>query len=412
VVNWRWLKFLFSWSSGEEREKQIRKARKTLEFVLMPKLRWDIFCRVIDNWGDIGVCWRLSCALAARGQTVRLWVDDAAALAWMAPQGCAGVEVRAWQPDQAMPSGVLPGDVVIEAFGCEIDHAWIASKSIALHVYSMPANRLKDAQNTIKNPVWINLEYLSAESYSARSHGLASPVMTGAARGMTKWFFYPGFTEGTGGLIREPDAVMPSVEGNTAAQRISLFCYEPAALDDLLGQLALSDLRTELHVLPGRGERALQAALQRKNAQNHHGDLPAWNMRRMLSIHEQASMPQPHYDELLKSCDLNFVRGEDSLVRALWAGRAFVWQIYPQNDGAHAAKLEAFLEWLQAPSDLREFIGIWNGLQQAKLPPLRIRSWQACVLAARERLLAQPDLVSQLLDFAQEKRNSGFSLTA
>jgi hypothetical protein len=24
------------------------------------QLHWDIFCRVIDNFGDIGVCWRLA----------------------------------------------------------------------------------------------------------------------------------------------------------------------------------------------------------------------------------------------------------------------------------------------------------------------------------------------------------------
>ncbi|MEO7887531.1 MAG: elongation factor P maturation arginine rhamnosyltransferase EarP, partial [Polaromonas sp.] len=44
-------------------------------------LQWDIFCKVIDNFGDIGVCWRLAADLASRGHKVRLWVDDASALA-------------------------------------------------------------------------------------------------------------------------------------------------------------------------------------------------------------------------------------------------------------------------------------------------------------------------------------------
>jgi uncharacterized repeat protein (TIGR03837 family) len=369
----------------------------------MPSLRWDIFCRVVDNFGDIGVCWRLSCALAARGQTVRLWVDDASALAWMAPSGCAGVQVRMWQPDLPMPRDSEPGDVVIEAFGCEIDHAWIASESIANYSIPVRASSLNDSEAYLKNPVWINLEYLSAESYAARSHGLASPVMAGAARGMRKWFFYPGFAAGTGGLIREPDAVQVQVreKRESEAQQISVFCYEPPALDGLIEQLAQADSRTELKVLPGRGWHALQAVIQSKNAHS-----PRWNACEQLSIHEQTYMPQLQYDALLRSCDLNFVRGEDSLVRALWAGRAFVWQIYPQSDGAHAAKLEAFLDWLQAPSDLREFTSIWNGLQKAKLPALNLKAWKECALAARQRLMAQPDLVTQLLDFAQEKRNS------
>ena len=58
---------------------------------------WDIFCKVIDNHGDIGVCWRLATQLAARGHEVRLWVDDAAALDWMAPGGHDRVQVLAWK---------------------------------------------------------------------------------------------------------------------------------------------------------------------------------------------------------------------------------------------------------------------------------------------------------------------------
>jgi uncharacterized repeat protein (TIGR03837 family) len=110
------------------------------------------------------------------------------------------------------------------------------------------------------------------------------------------------------------------------------------------------------------------------------------------------------YDALLASCALNFVRGEDSLVRALLAGRAFVWQIYPQQDGAHAAKLEAFLDWMQAPLDWREFHQVWNGLSTAPLPPICLDGWTACAEAARQRLLAQTDLVTQLLDFVEEKQ--------
>ena len=119
-------------------------------------------------------------------------------------------------------------------------------------------------------------------------------------------------------------------------------------------------------------------------------------------------LTQPDFDHLLWSCDLNFVRGEDSLVRALWAGQAFVWHIYPQHDNAHHAKLEAFLDWLQAPASLRQFHRLWNGV----MPPdgavwpgwSEVLAWRDCALLARERLLAQPDLVSQLLEFVSKKR--------
>lgn len=362
----------------------------------MQALRWDIFCRVIDNFGDIGVCWRLACGLAARGQSVRLWVDDASALAWMAPEGCAGVQVMAWQTDAPMPQEAQTGDVVIEAFGCEIDPSWIATESIANYPYNITGRSIK----SLRNPVWINLEYLSAEPYAERNHGLRSPVMSGAAQGMEKWFFYPGFNVGTGGLLRESDAVGDSPAIAHAERRISLFCYEPPALKQLLDQLANAQEPSQLIVMQGRPQAALRTEILSNN------DLhPLWNLRRMLFIQEQNLLPQPLYDVLLRSCDLNFVRGEDSLVRAIWAGRAFVWQIYPQTDNAHAAKLEVFLDWLEAPSDLYEFHRVWNGLSAAALPEVDLAVWATCVKAARERLLAQPDLVTQLLDFVEEKRN-------
>ncbi|WP_313335498.1 elongation factor P maturation arginine rhamnosyltransferase EarP, partial [Comamonas sp.] len=79
-----------------------------------PPQVWDIFCQVIDNFGDIGVCWRLAADLARRGCQVRLWVDDGSALAWMAPQGAPGVTVHPW-PGAVPASGIA--DVVVEAFG-------------------------------------------------------------------------------------------------------------------------------------------------------------------------------------------------------------------------------------------------------------------------------------------------------
>lgn len=373
----------------------------------MQSLRWDIFCRVIDNFGDIGVCWRLASSLAQRGQQVRLWVDDASALAWMAPGGHpstqGGVQVMAWQPDAPMPADAKPGDVVIEAFGCEIDQAWIATNSVATLADSMPAI----GQKGLEKPIWINLEYLSAESYVVRSHGLRSPVLAGPAQGLEKWFFYPGFTAGTGGLICDKTAPAEPVtaQAEPSAQRISLFCYEPEALPQLLTQLAASTQRSELLVMQGRAQHAVDAAFK-KISHSENGLSPAWNQRRMLLIREQTLVSQIQYDALLQSCDLNFVRGEDSLARALLAGRAFVWQIYPQDDGAHAAKLEAFLDWLQAPPDWREFHRVWNGLSPAPLPPLNIPSWTRCAQAAQAKLLAQTDLITQLLDFVEEKQKA------
>jgi elongation factor P (EF-P) rhamnosyltransferase EarP-like protein len=224
--------------AAPERQRQ----RKTLRLgaCTIPRkdirMRWDIFCKVIDNHGDIGVCWRLCASLAARGEQVRLWVDDGSALRWMAPAGHPGVEVRAW----TMPfdvRGVLPGDVLVEAFGCEIAPEFIAAC----------AHQISASNQNLPQPVWINLEYLSAEPYAERCHRLPSPVAHGPAAGWTKWFFYPGFTPGTGGVLREPDLTERQARfdrarwlrdrgagAEKAACHASLFCYEPAGLPELL----------------------------------------------------------------------------------------------------------------------------------------------------------------------------------
>jgi uncharacterized repeat protein (TIGR03837 family) len=364
---------------------------------------WDIFCRVIDNHGDLGVCWRLSANLAAKGHRIRLWVDDASALAWMAPQAnlnaqgwaklsirSGEIEVRPW--NFALTKASEASDVWVEAFGCELPEHFVQ--------WAQGSSSLTPAD---KAPVWINLEYLSAESYVERSHRLPSPVMSGPMKGRTKWFFYPGFTEKTGGLLRETfvdeanaDAATSSVQSMTLTpaypSKTSLFCYEPEALSEALQLSSLNASGHVWHVAHGRGALAFDKALQ---------NLPSnFAQPRFEKI---PPLPQFSYDELLRSCDLNFVRGEDSLVRALWAGKALVWHIYPQDDGAHAAKLNAFLDWLEAPPSLRQFHLRWNDLSNLPLPEIDLVAWRSCVQVARQRLMNQSDLVTQLLQFVAEK---------
>ncbi len=371
----------------------------------MQSLTWDIFCKVIDNYGDLGVCWRLACQVAARGDLVRLWVDEPGTLSWMAPGGAAGVKLRAWG---GLPAANEPAsDRLIEAFGCEIPHDFIAAC-------------ISRVSAGAKKPVWVNLEYLSAEACVARNHGLPSPVFSGPAAGWTKWFFYPGFTEGTGGLLREAGLLQRQQKFNPATWRaahsgaetsqttrwVSLFCYEPPALADWLLQCANAlPQSTCLLVTPGRALAAVRAASYENLYKNSLKRLSSKGLK--LSILNVPPRSQPGYDELLWTCDLNFVRGEDSLVRALWAGKPLIWNIYPQDDGAHEAKLQAFLDWMQAPDSLRRFHLVWNGLAPGPLPLVQdatLQKWSECVLVARTRLLQQPDLLTQLIGFCAGKR--------
>ena len=352
-------------------------------------LLWDIFCTVIDNHGDLGVCWRLTRQLRDAGQRVRLWVDDASALAWMAPTAHQepGIEVRPWaDANQASTLQTLPpADIWVEAFGCDIPEAFVAH----------------GVASRVQQPAWINLEYLSAEDWVPRMHQLPSPIMSGPAKGWTKTFFYPGFTPDTGGLLRETDLLARQQGFDRAAWRqqhapnlapggllISLFCYEPAALPQLLRQLVGTP--DHLLVTPGRPLAAVEQAL--KGMAEH----PNWS-----------AMPyttQDGFDEMLWACDLNFVRGEDSLVRALWAGQPFIWHIYPQDDNAHHAKLEAFLDWMQAPECLRQVHRVWNEVESGTLPCLTadvLFDWTDCIQKAQQKLGPHGDLVNQLRKFAQ-----------
>ena len=375
--------------------------------------QWDIFCKVIDNFGDIGVGWRLAADLASRGQRVRLWVDDDSALAWMAPAGCAGVRVLPWADPLNLTAGGLerqPTEVMVEAFGCGIAPEFIAA-----------CDRIERAGGT--RPVWINLEYLSAEPYVERCHAMPSPVQSGPAAGWTKWFYYPGFTAATGGLLRESDLAgrqarfdrsawlatqgIPWSGDERGEKLVSLFCYEPPALAGLLRQLTqhgLAGQPVRLLVAAGRAENAVKAIFG-----NEIAPKPNNHRREKLSISYLPLLTQRDYDHLLWACDLNFVRGEDSVVRALWAGKPFVWQIYPQHDDAHLAKLHAFLDWLDAPPSLQQFHATWNDGVIRKTPgegltpnPPDLAAWQACVRAARARLMAQDDLSTRLLRFVEK----------
>jgi len=366
-------------------------------------MRWDIFCRVIDNFGDVGVCWRLAADLAARGHMVRLWLDDAQALAWMAPGALEsqwpGITVHPWS-DASKPevlSTLTPAQVWVEGFGCELPDAFVAWRALA----------------QAAAPLWINLEYLSAESFVERSHGLPSPVMSGPAKGWTKHFFYPGFTPRTGGLLREPGLLTQRCDFGRDQRPaflqslgvvdhgealVSLFCYAHAPVAELLTQLRGWQADVHLLVTHGQAAGAVRAALEQA-PQRGEG----------LRITYLPLFSQTMFDQLLWISDLNFVRGEDSLVRALWAARPFVWQIYPQNDGAHSAKLDAFLSVLDAPKAVREWHSQWNSWDTVGLDfPLPLgnstpgaAAWQAWAAGLAPRLVQQADLVSQLCTFVQ-----------
>jgi uncharacterized repeat protein (TIGR03837 family) len=355
----------------------------------------DIFCQVVDNFGDIGVCWRLSRQLASEhGLRVRLMVDDLASFKRIAPQVSAdskaqivaGVEVRQWM-DATPVDG--PADLVIEAFACELPAAY----------------QLQMAQRT-PAPVWLNLEYLSAESWVESHHLLPSPH---PRLPLTKYFFLPGFTRHTGGLIRERNieiAVCPDAGAMqpSGPLRVFVFSYDAAPVE-ALAEGAVLDHR-DISIFSTSSE--THARLQ------HWRGSQAESGLQTAPVLEFAHCPfvrQEDFDQLLASHDILFVRGEDSFVRAQWAAKPFVWQIYPQADAAHWQKLDAFLDLYCAgltpapTAALRGMWSAWNGAAGSDVAAAWIEflRWRPILEEhARQwaRQLAQTaDLASNLLSF-------------
>jgi uncharacterized repeat protein (TIGR03837 family) len=372
-----------------------------------------LFCRVVDNFGDVGVCWRLARQFAGEHTIyVTLWVDDLASFRKICSgvdpqcdeQEVQGVHIRHWRDDFPAIASQDIADMVIEAFACELPHAYLA----AMAMRTVP-------------PVWINLEYLSAEPWVEGCHAMASrhPVLP-----LVKHFFFPGFSGKTGGLLAEHDLSVrrAAFQGNRDAitaffcrlgvevapgtRTISLFCYQNAPVAALLDALAV-DTRPSLCLVPeGIAAAAIGAFMQQPVIAGSRAS------RGGLTIQILPFMDQPDYDCLLWACDLNFVRGEDSFVRAQWAARPFLWQIYPQEEGAHWPKLSAFLDCysLDMSDDATQALAAvwqaWNGAGDF-LPHWRSFMAVQAELSDHARKWAQQlshngDLATNLVQFAKK----------
>ena len=150
----------------------------------------DIFCDVIDNFGDAGVCWRLASIFSCEhGFPVKLYINDAETLSKITagldpkklPCLVQGVEIHDWKDAETSE----PSQVVIETFGCRLPIAFEHKISAAR-----------------PQPIWINLEYLSAEDWVEGCHSLPSPH---PSLNVNKYYFFPGVTKKTGGLMIEKD---------------------------------------------------------------------------------------------------------------------------------------------------------------------------------------------------------------
>ena len=374
-----------------------------------------LFCKVVDNYGDIGICWRLARQLQREhGITVTLWVDDLASFKRICPevaidcdqQEIEQILVQHWQMQDAMFTASDVADIVIEFFACDIPPAYIVAM----------------AQCTPR-PVWINLEGLTAEDWVEGCHTLTSPHPT---LSLTKYFFFPGFNNKTGGLLIESTLEQQRQEFQSdpiainaflaqfgvtptemASIKVSLFCYPQTPVTNLFEVWQNNPLAITCLVPEGVASEAIELFLGQSpvaGAVARHG---------ALTVRVLPFIPQPDYDQLLWSCDLNFVRGEDSFVRAQWAGKPFIWHIYPQDENLHHKKLKAFLQCHTATTESSIALSLaWNAVVnenmnwtttwskfQSDMPKIALMciNWQ-------HQMMENGDLATNLITFCDSLR--------
>ena len=392
----------------------------------MKKAHWDIFCKIVDNFGDVGVCWRLAKQLyVEHGLEVRLWIDDLSIAQKIIPQldtnlsqqAVDEITIMKWSAGSDFTKAA---DVVIEAFSCELPIAYISAM----------------AQKKSK---WINLEYLSAEPWVADFHAKPSPQkLLNSNHGLTRYFYFPGFTESTGGLIREsninkfgnkqnlPNTSFPRkresiLDGNSSwipafagiseseslesRLKVSLFCYPNAPIHDLLTALQANKNKVIVYV-PASSILTKVTYFFGKNCIEIGEEITKNN----LTVQVLPFLSQADYDKLLYECDLNFVRGEDSWIRAIWAGKPFIWQPYFQEENTHIKKLDAFLSLYYTNFNAKQSVfkmhANWAGEQ------LSATVWQDYLnqlphladytLQQSQQLSKQEDLATKLVRFCNQ----------
>lgn len=292
-----------------------------------------IFCRVIDNFGDAGVTWRLAKRLTALGYPTTLVIDAVDVLARLVPEldpaatraEVRGITVLDWERfaretengNLEAIGGTWPS-LVMETFGCRLPDA------------------VEEGLADDRRRLYMNLEYLSAEAWVEGSHNIwgLHPRLP-----IKKLWYFPGFTDKTGGVLIEDDlAARQAAFDKTAFLRehgadlnrrtLYFFAYPSNALEALAASLDAVPEALNLILAPGEASAKLTSLL----ADSKH-----------LLI-QAPFVSQEAFDHYLWAADAVIIRGEDSFVRAQLAGVPMLWSTYPikENNG-HYIKLDAWL---------------------------------------------------------------------
>lgn len=301
-----------------------------------------VLCKVVDNFGDVGVVWRLCRELLKKDSTLKinLIIDDLKAFSciWSEVevgkefQIVCGINVYDWNNYDYCYSEFLQNDgeklqIILECFQCGRPE-WMEK--------ILFEDKL---QRTVQI---IMIDYLTAEKYAEDFHCLQS--LTRSAK-VQKVNFMPGFTEKTGGLIIGDE--WKNLPERKVDGSVLIFTYErnwkPLVRGILESQVAV---RNGVKVAQGRGMQSFVDAWNEENAQSviHNAKLEVLNY-----------LSQNEWDKMMRNCSVLFIRGEESMSRACLSGIPFVWHAYPQSDEYQLVKVNALLEIMKVHFKSEDF---------------------------------------------------------
>lgn len=378
--------------------------------------RWDIFCKVIDNYGDVGVSWRLTTQLAqTHHMRVRFWIDR--------PEVLANLRTTFKIKGLKQPVALCKNSTAIEVCHWQDNVDYIADVVISMFGCTLPNHYLVAMQRHTPCPLWYNLEYLSAETWVDRYHGIPSIKQNAP---LVQYFFIPGFSEKSGGLLRDvtlleqrnrwqEDAknsqalfdLLNLPADTSATYHVCVFCYPNPALISLFKAWSKSKMPITVIMPTASALKSVEALFNvplKSNQLLRQGSL---NLK-ILPFVDQTT-----FTRLLWSCDCNIVRGEDSFVSALWAAKPLIWHIYPQRHAAHLIKLQALIAHYTAHWDTNA-ASLWQTIQErfnqhqniANLWPLFVANQKMMVEHARSWACHQAqhgDLATKLVQDASKK---------
>ncbi|MCR4580454.1 MAG: elongation factor P maturation arginine rhamnosyltransferase EarP [Treponema sp.] len=304
-----------------------------------------ILCKVVDNFGDIGVCYRLArqlkkiepsnhISLIVQGldsfHNINNKIDETKSF-----QVVDDLEVYDWNANDFCFEKFSENDgeklaIILECFQCGRPE-WM--EEILFE---------KKLERTVHI---IMIDYLTAEKYAEDFHCLKS--LTRSAK-VQKVNFMPGFTSKTGGLIID-DGWEALPERNEHGPLL-FFMYDNEWLP-----LANAIRDTGKSVLIGQGK-------------GRDSFIDACSRSGLRDLEILPFMNQNQWDLMMKSTSALFIRGEESLSRACLSGIPFVWQAYPQTEEYQLVKMEALLQAMKGFFDSEDFDFLYKLWMDFNLP--------------------------------------------